>query len=57
MGNFGPGTPAGGGFRQGNSKGAYPKGSSAVPTSGKVTGPVIGPAMPNQPVQGPRRLA
>jgi hypothetical protein len=57
-GNYGPGTTAGGGFKEGqNSKGAYPKGASAVPKSGKVTGPVIGPAMKDQPVQGPRRLA
>lgn len=57
MGKFGPGSPAGGGFKPGNSKGAYPKGSSSVPRNGKVTGPIIGPQMKDQPIQGPRRVS
>jgi hypothetical protein len=58
MAKFGPGRPAGGGFK-GNSaiRGGSNRGMKAVPVSGRVTGPIIGPQMAKQPIQGPRKLA
>lgn len=58
MAKFGPGSPAGGGFK-GNTpiRGGTGRGMRAVPVKGKVTGPVIGPQMAQQPIQGPRKLA
>jgi hypothetical protein len=48
--------PKGGSKGYGSPKTTGLKGMKAVPRSGRVTGPVTGPAMKSQPVQKARRV-